>query len=490
MGHEDLIERMEMIVGREACLRDSEACARYLVDWRGMYEGRTLAVVRPGSTQEVSEVLHLCHLAGVPVVPHGGNTGLVGGAIPSAEGDEIVLSLERLNRVREIDTFNYTMTVEAGCVLQAVQEAALEADRYFPLSLGAEGTCQIGGNLATNAGGNAVLRFGNARDLVLGLEVVLPDGRVWDGLRGLRKSNAGYDLKHLFLGAEGTLGVITAATLKLFPARRQVETAFLALDSLEKAITLFASARENLDEFLSAFELIPRIGIDMAIEHVPETRDPLSDTYPYYVLMQTSTSQTFLPLRDMLEDWLGKAIESGDVADGVMANSQQHAQSLWLIREACVEAQRRAGPSIKHDVSVPISRVPAFIKKGTTVIESEMRETRVVAFGHIGDGNIHFNVCVGEGQDHEAFRALGPQISKLVYDVVASFGGSFSAEHGIGRLRRGALYNYVGGVEMDIMQDIKDTLDPDNTMNPGKVFCETRTKDGVRGVEETFEAKG
>ena len=472
MSHQELIERVAAVVGRDACLCEPDEQARYLVDWLDSYHGRTPIVVCPGSAEEVSAVVRLCYEAGVPVVPHGGNTGLVGGAVPSASGEELVLSLERLNRVLEIDATNYTMTVEAGCILQDVQEAAAEAKRYFPLSLGAEGTCQIGGNLATNAGGNAVLRFGNARDLVLGLQVVLPDGSLWNGLRGLRKSNTGYDLKHLFMGSEGTLGIITAATLKLFPARRQVETALLGLESLDSVIDFFDSTRGELDEFLSAFELIPRVGVEMALEHLPEVRDPLDEPYPFYALVQASTSQTSLQLGEVLEAWLGKSLEDGLVTNGVLATSEQHARTLWLLREGCVEAQRLAGPSVKHDVSIPISRVPEFIEKATRAIEERMPEARVVAFGHIGDGNIHFNVCAGEDQDRDAFLAEAPALSEPIYEVVAALDGSFSAEHGVGQQRREPFYTYLGDVDRDTMWRIKSALDPKQLMNPGKIFYE------------------
>lgn len=490
MSYEELIERVVAVVGRDACLCESQDQARYLVDWLDSYRGRTPIVVRPGSAEEVGEVVRICHDAKVPVVPHGGNTGLVGGAVPSVSGDEVVLSLERLNRVLDIDAVNYTMTVQAGCILQDVQEAAANADRYFPLSLGAEGTCQIGGNLATNAGGNAVLRFGNARDLVLGLQVVLPDGRIWNGLRGLRKSNTGYDLKHLFMGSEGTLGIITAATLKLFPARRQVETALLGLDSLRSVIDFFESTRGQLDEFLSAFELIPRVGVEMALEHVPETRDPLDRPYPYYALVQASTSQSFLKLGEVLEDWLGQALENGTVADGVLATSEQHARALWLLREGCVEAQRLAGPSLKHDVSIPISRVPEFIERATRAVEDKMPEARVVAFGHVGDGNIHFNVCAGEGQARDRFLADAPPLSELIYEVVAELDGSFSAEHGIGQQRREPLYTYLGGVDLDVMRDVKDALDPQRLMNPGKIFYVQKSFEGVAHKNRTIGRGG
>lgn len=466
----DLVDRLTKILGDDACLRDPERQERYVVDWRGMYRGRAPAVLRPRTTGDVARIVKLCAEAGVGIVPQGGNTGLVGGAAPSRDGTEVILSLERLNQVREIDRYNQTMVAEAGCILQTLQEAAEREGRYFPLSLGAEGSCQIGGNIATNAGGNAVLRYGNARDLVLGLEVVLPDGTIWNGLKGLRKNNTGYDLKQLFIGSEGTLGIITAATLKLYPARRQIEAALVAFDALDTLMALFDRVRAEADAFLTAFELIPRIGIDMALEHVRAVKDPLSARYPFYALVELSSSQTRFSLRTLLEDMLGGMMSDGLVRDGVVAESRQQAAELWLLREACVEAQRLAGPSFKHDVSVPISRIPDLVGSASAAVRRIAPDTRIVAFGHVGDGNVHFNVCIGKGQSAEAFLRHGAAITKAIYEVVEAMDGSFSAEHGVGLLKRDALHAYVPALAVGLMQKLKGCFDPAGLLNPGKVL--------------------
>ena len=363
----------------------------YLVEARGLYRGSTRLVVRPASTAEVAAVVRICAEAGLAVVPQGGNTGLVGGGVPPADRDNIVLALGRMNRVRAIDPNNFTMTVEAGCILADLHQAAAEVDRLFPLSLGAEGSCQIGGNLSTNAGGIAVLRYGNTRELTLGVEVVLPDGRVWDGLRGLRKDNTGYDLKQLFIGGEGTLGIITAATIKLFPKPREIETAFVALARIEDAMALFAHARAASADQLTAFELIPRAGLDLALAHVPGTTDPLAGRHPWHVLLEMSSSQSDSGIRALLERLLEEALAEGLVADGVVAESGAQRTALWRVREAIVEAQLYSG-SIKHDVAVPVSRVAEFVTRASAAVAERLPGIRPIAFGHVGDGNIHFNL--------------------------------------------------------------------------------------------------
>jgi len=441
----------------------------YLREERGLHVGEAALVVRPASTEEVAAVVRLCAEAGIAIVPQGGNTGLVSGSIPFPGDDAIILSLSRMNRVRAIDPINYTITVEAGVILANVQAEADKADRLFPLSLGAEGTCQIGGNLSTNAGGIQVLRYGNARDLVLGLEVVLPDGQVWEGLRGLRKDNTGYDLKQLFVGGEGTLGIITAAVLKLFPKPRVVKTAFVALPDVPSVMALFAMARAASGDQLTAFELIPRIGLDFCIRHVPGVSDPLERPYGHYVLMEMSTSVPDSDIGRTLERILESAMESGLVLDGTVAASDAQAQALWRIREGVVEAQKAEGGSIKHDIAVPVSRVADFLDEATRRVEDRLPGIRVCAFGHIGDGNIHFNLSQPVGADRAAYLARWAEFNEIVHDVVTAMNGSISAEHGIGRLKRDVLPHYKGALELDLMRRIKQALDPKGIMNPGKV---------------------
>ena len=413
-------------------------------------------------------MVRICAEARLPIVPRGGNTGLVGGGVPPEDGDNIVLALGRMNRIRAIDPVNFTMTVDAGCILAQLQEAAAEIDRLFPLSLGAEGSCQIGGNLSTNAGGIAVLRYGNTRELTLGLEVVLPDGQIWDGLRGLRKDNTGYDLKQLFIGAEGTLGVITAATVKLFPKPREIETTFLGLTRVEDVMALFARARAATADQLTAFELIPRAALDLALAHVPGTIDPLALHHSWYVLIELSSSQTESGIRGLLERLLESALEEGLVADGVIAESGAQAKELWRIREAIVEAQLYSG-SIKHDVSVPVSRVAEFIIRATAAVSERLPGIRPMAFGHVGDGNIHFNLTQPEGADTASYLARWHEFNDIVHGVVRELHGSISAEHGVGALKRDEIARYKSPVEIELMRRVKHALDPANIMNPGKV---------------------
>jgi FAD/FMN-containing dehydrogenase len=462
------IERIKAAVGPRGWIADPHDQEPYLVEARGLYRGATRLVVRPALTAEVAAVVRICAEAKLPIVPQGGNTGLVGGGVPPEDGHNVVLALGRMNRIRAIDPVNFTMTVEAGCILADLQQAAAEADRLFPLSLGAEGSCQIGGNLSTNAGGIAVLRYGNTRELALGLEVVLPDGRIWDGLRALRKDNTGYDLKQLFIGGEGTIGIITAATIKLFPKPREVETAFLGLGRVDKAMSLFAEARAATADQLTAFELIPRAALDLALTHVSGTIDPLEAPYPWYVLLEMSSSESESGIRGLLERLLGQALERGLVGDGVIAESGAQAKELWHIREAIVEAQNYSG-SIKHDVAVPVSRVADFINRATHLVTERLPGIRPMAFGHVGDGNIHFNLTQPEGADRHAYVARWQEFNDIVHGVVRELAGSISAEHGVGRLKRDEITHYKEPIEIELMRLVKRTFDPDGIMNPGKL---------------------
>jgi FAD/FMN-containing dehydrogenase len=462
------LERIKAVVGPRGWIDDPNEQEPFLTEARRLWHGATQLVVRPAATAEVAEVVRICAAAKLAIVPQGGNTGLVAGGVPPEDRDNIVLALGRMNRIRTVDPANFTMTVEAGCILAELQQAAAEADRLFPLSLGAEGSCQIGGNLSTNAGGIAVLRYGNARELTLGVEVVLPDGRVWDGLRGLRKDNTGYDLKPLFNGGEGTLGIITAATVKLFPRPRETDTAFLALDRVEDVMDLFARARAAAADQLTAFELIPRAALDLALVHIPGTIDPLAARHPWYVLLEMSSSQTESGLRGLLERLLATALEEGLIADGVIAESGAQAKELWHIREAIVEAQLFSG-SIKHDVAVPVSRVADFIIRATTGVCERLPGIRPMAFGHVGDGNIHFNLTQPEGADTAAYLARWQEFNDIVHGIVRDLHGSISAEHGVGRLKRDEITHYKSAVEIELMRRVKRALDPDNIMNPGKL---------------------
>ncbi len=466
----DALAQIQAVVGPAGWIEDSAMMAGYLTDERGHFHGAARAVVRPASTQEVSTVVTLCRAARIAIVPQGGNTGLCGGATPDRHGDAIVLSLGRMNRIRALDPLDDTITVEAGCVLAEIQRAAETADRLFPLSLAAEGSCQIGGNLSTTAGGIQVLRYGMARDLVLGLEVVLPDGQVWSGLRALRKDNTGYDLKQLFIGAEGTLGIITAAVLKLFARPREVETAFAAVRDPAAAIALLARLKALSGEGVTAFELIGRPALDLVFKNTPGTTDPLSQRHDWYVLVELSGGDRGGALRATLEATLAAAIEEGLVLDAAVAQSGPQAQALWRLRESCSEAQKPEGASIKHDVSVPVSRVPQFLAAATEAVQAAMPGARVVAFGHAGDGNIHFNLCQPVGEDGPAFLALREKANRLVHDLVMRLGGSISAEHGIGQLKREELQRYKAPLEIELMRTLKRAFDPLNLMNPGKVI--------------------
>jgi FAD/FMN-containing dehydrogenase len=463
------LAELASIVGAKAVLTRPDDLAPHLQEMRGLYRGEAPCVVKPGSTEEVAAVVKLCAQHGMAIVPQGGNTGLVGGGIPLATDKAIVLSLSRMNRVRGIDAANYTMTVEAGCILQNVQAAADDADRLFPLSLGAEGSCQIGGNLSTNAGGINVLRYGNARELVLGLEVVLPDGQIWNGLRALRKDNTGYDLKNLFIGAEGTLGIITAAVLKLFAKPRDRVTAFAAVPSPAAAVELLGRCRSISGEAVSSFELIPRIGLENSLKHVAGVVDPLGEPHDWYVLIDLVAGVEDGSLSETMMTVLSGAFEDDLVIDAAVAANQTQAAAFWRIREAMVEAQKHEGGSIKHDISVPISSVPEFLERATAAVIERIPGIRPVPFGHIGDGNIHFNLSQPVGADKETFLARWDEINEVVHDIVVGLAGSISAEHGIGRLKVESNAHYKSAVEIGLMKKIKLALDPSGIMNPHKV---------------------
>jgi FAD/FMN-containing dehydrogenase len=457
----EFIEALRAIVGAPQVLTDPGDTAPHYSDARKQYSIAAECVVRPASAAEVSAVIRLCAREGVGVIPQGGNTGLSGGSVPTGERREIVLALGRMNRIREIDALNDTMTVEAGCVLAAIQQAAERAGRFFPLSLGAEGSCQIGGNLSTNAGGVNVLRYGNARAQALGLEVVLPDGRIWDGLRGLRKDNTGYSLKELFLGAEGTLGIITAAVLKLHPLPTAGATAWIGVDSPAAAVALLGRLRELTGERISAFELISRACLQAVLAWSPATVDPLPAAHPWYVLADFADSGASPALRELVERALSESEQGKLLRDATLAQSEAQAKSLWRIRHSIPEAQFS---NVKHDVSVAVSRIPQLIERLEDGIAREFPQSETYAFGHVGDGNLHYNV------GPKALIARRPEVNRVVYDAVDALGGSISAEHGLGQLKRDEILRHKDPLEMELMRSLKRTLDPGQIMNPGKVL--------------------
>lgn len=470
MTHSALLSALRSIVGEPAVIGDRIDAAPYLVDWRGRYSGAALAVVKPASTDEVSRVVALCAGSGVPIVAQGGNTGLVGGGTPLADGKDIVLNLSRMNRVRELDPDNNTITVESGCILQHVQEAARRADRLFPLSLASQGSCEIGGNLSTNAGGVHVLRYGNMRDLVLGLEVVLPDGRLWNGLRALRKDNTGYDLKHLFIGAEGTLGVITAAVLKLFAKPRVSLVCWMAIESAAHAVELLSVLRSRFGERISAFEIVGMPALKLVLRHIPTARNPLSTDAKWFGLLEVADSFDGYDLASAVESELSNAAKSGLVRDAVIAQSDAQAGALWALRENVSEAQKIEGISIKHDISVPVSRIPAFLERADVALRREFPELRIVAFGHLGDGNLHYNLSKPESADNAAFIGQTGCVNRIVHDLVGELGGSISAEHGLGQLKREEILRYKSALEIELMKAVKTALDPAGLFNRGKVL--------------------
>ncbi len=458
---------MQSVVGEKHVITNPDDAAPYLRDWRGNYLGSAIAVALPANTEEVAALVKLCAETRTPIVPQGGNTGLVGGGIPDTSGTAIVVSLKRMNRIRDVDLANNAMTVEAGCILQSVQNAAAEQQRFFPLSLAAEGSCTIGGNLSTNAGGTAVLRYGNARDLVLGIEAVMPDGRIWNGLKALRKDNTGYDLKHLLMGAEGTLGIITAAVLKLYPQAQHTCTALVAVPDPTAAVSLLATLQAAMGDRLSGFEMMSRICIDHVMTHFPETAEPFDRPHDWQVLVELTDTLKNASLEDALAIALEPAFETGAALDAVIASSESQSIALWTIREHIPEAEKLRGKSVKHDISVPISRIAEFIDRGDAALGSAFPDAQVICFGHLGDGNLHYNLSFPGGAPTAAQTRAA---NNIVYTLLDELHGSISAEHGLGQLKREEITRHKSAVELEMMRAIKKALDPSGIMNPGKVL--------------------
>ncbi|WP_019090403.1 FAD-binding oxidoreductase [Komagataeibacter europaeus] len=469
-ARQDLIARFTDMLGSVGVITGETDTASYCTDWRNLYHGRALAVLRPASTEELSRLVQFCNEHDVPMVPQGGNTSMVGGATPDGSGHEVVICLSRMNRIRNIDPNDLTMEIEAGVTLKAAQDAAREAGFMLPLSISSEGSAQIGGVLATNAGGNNTLRYGNARELVLGLEAVMPDGGVFHGLRRLRKDNTGYALRQLLIGSEGTLGFITTAILQLHPQPRAIEAVLCAVDDAQAALKLLGLLRARDPALLQAFEFMSGTGMDMVIDLIPGTTLPLGERAPAYVLLELATPRPDADLREYAEDVLGDALEEGIITDAVIAESEGQRTGLWKLREEHAEAQRRAGASVKNDVSVPVTHVPELITRATVACEKLIPGIRPAPFGHMGDGNIHFNLVQPEGMAPDAFLARSHDIMDTVAAIVKELDGSFSAEHGVGQLKPYMMPSWRGGAELAAMRHIKAALDPKNLMNPGKVL--------------------
>ncbi|MGN6583576.1 MAG: FAD-binding oxidoreductase [Rhizobiaceae bacterium] len=465
-----ILTRFAEIVGERHALTSPDDIAPFVQERRGFFTGRTSLVLKPGSVEEVSRIMRLAAETRTPIVPQSGNTGLVGGQIPDQSGREVVLSMVRLDKIREVDVLSNTITAEAGVILQNLHEAAEEVDLLFPLSLASKGSCRIGGNLSSNAGGTDVLAYGNARELCLGVEVVMPNGDVFDDLRKLKKDNTGYDLKNLFVGAEGTLGVITAAVLKLVPKPKGKEVAWIGLESPAAALKLFGRALDKAGTGLTAFELVRAITLEFVLKHIPGSVAPLASSYPWYVLMEISSGRSAEDARILIEDILGEALEGGVIGDAAIAESLAQAKAFWGLREDMSDAQKPEGGSIKHDISVPVASIPEFIERAIAAVEKTIAGARVVCFGHMGDGNLHFNVSQPVGASREAFMARYHDMNAAVHAVVRSLSGSISAEHGIGQLKRDELLETAPPVGIDLMRRVKSVFDPLGIMNPGKVI--------------------
>jgi FAD/FMN-containing dehydrogenase len=469
-----ILDALRAIVGDKGLIVDEQGKQPFVTDWRGVLAGQAAVVVRPANTAEVSKVVKLCHDNGIAIVPQGGNTGLMGGATPWPTHRGILLSLGRMNHVLNVDPVGYSMTVEAGCILQTLQETAAAHDRLFPLSLGAQGSCVIGGNLSTNAGGVQVLRYGNARNLVLGLEVVLPNGEVWDGLRALKKDNTGYDLKHLFIGAEGTLGIITRAVLKLWPAPKDVSTAWLAIRDPHAAIEILSEAHATSEDNVGSCELMSRAAVDTVLAHIPGVQDPLKADTPWFLLLEWSSSRPRTDdsagMSEKMEQFLADQMDLGRVLDAVIAQTEAQSRNMWRIRESVAEASRAEGPGLSYDISVAVSKLPQFIDEGIKAVLEILPAIRPYPLGHIGDGNVHFSFHAPKGMDRETLGQYSPAITRAVNDLITSMAGSISAEHGIGIDKLDELERYRSRIELDTMRTIKRALDPQNIMNPGKVL--------------------
>ena len=461
-----LIEQLQEIVGPRGWTTDEDVLEPHLTEWRKSVRGKTLIMISPASTEEVSRVVRACAAASVAIVPQGGNTGMCAGAVPDDSGEQVILNLSRMNRIRKIDPLDFSIVVDAGCILAKIQDAAKAVDRYFPLSLGAEGSCQIGGNLSTNAGGINVIRYGTARDLALGLEVVLPDGSIWNGLKTLRKDTAGYDLKQLFIGSEGTLGIITGAALRLFPDPGETTSALLAVQQAGSAIPLLAELRTSLADRIEAFELIGAVAFELVERHIPDSKMPFDEAYPWYVLVEAAG----LDSPEMLENLLTRCLERDLALDAIIAKSSAEAEKIWRLRHSIAEAEKHEGVGLKHDISVPIGRMEEFLTRGEKLLSAAAPSATLVAFGHVGDGNLHYNVHLPDESNVEEHAHMAAQISKLIYDLVAELGGSFSAEHGVGVTKRDTLLHYKDDVDLGLMRVLKKALDPANILNPGKVI--------------------
>lgn len=465
------IEAIKVLLGPKQFLDKQEDMAPHLSSWRGGYTGKAALVALPTSTEQVSEIVKLCAKANIAVVPQGGNTGLVGGAVPDNSGNSILLNLSKMNRVRALDAVNFTVTAEAGVILESLQNTCADKGFLFPLSMASEGSAEVGGFVSTNAGGTAVLKYGTTRELVLGVEVVLPNGEIWHGLNGLRKNNTGYDLKQLFIGAEGTLGIVTAATLKLFPLPRQVETAFVGVPSIKDAVDVFGLLKKEAGEALGAFECISDAAMRLVLKHVPEARLPLATTAPYYLLIELSSPSEKMSLRESLEAALSDAIERGSATDGVIATSLTHAKSFWHIRETISEAEKKEGKGLHFDISVPISNVSGFITNANAEITKQFPDAIILPFGHIGDGNIHYNLCFrNDTAAAKTFIATKDTLKKTVYAILAQHHGSISAEHGVGVERKQDLLTVKDATSLALMRTLKKAIDPKNLMNPGKML--------------------
>lgn len=465
-----LLSKFTEIVGAQYAIDESGDQTHYTHENRDIYVGRTPLVLRPANTAEVSAIVKLAHETNTKIVPQGGHTGHVAGGVPNDSNDEIVIALGRMDKVRDLDLTGDTMTLEAGFILENAQKLADENDRLFPLSIGSKGSCQIGGNISTNAGGTGVLAYGNTREMVMGLEVVLPNGEIWNGLRRLKKDNTGYNLKGLFIGAEGTLGIVTAAVLKLFPKPKSRDVAFVGLDSPQKALDLFQLAKGGAGSSLTGFEIMPRMGIEFVLRYQSDIRDPMAEPHDWYVLMEISSNRADGDATGMMQDILGEALESGAINDAAIAQSITQQDEFWNIRETLAPAQKPEGGSIKHDISVPVHSVPEFFARAETIIMRELPGSRICGFGHMGDGNIHYNISVPVGGDSEKHLSNRLRINGLIHELVLSLNGSISAEHGIGKLKKEMMAATKDPVELNLMKVLKQAVDPQGIMNPGKLL--------------------